>query len=259
VNSTYRGVRFHFHGTTGQAYRMLAIIPAMIAVAGFFVWSMYSSFSARMGAGTLVMLVLLVIAVVWIAGPLAHYLLKRYQHDNAYFGHMPFFFEAGAKDFFKLYAKAVGWTILGSMLAGVLSGIVAGIIGMMGSVPAQMLATVPLLISTYLTYIFYFAYLEARIQNLVWASTSIAGMRFESKVKARRMLSIHATNLILIPLTLGLYKPFAVIRRMKYKVESMVLLPVGGDLEDILADNSPERAGAVGDEAGELFNIDIAL
>jgi len=259
VNSTYRNVRFHFHGTTGQAYRMLAIIPVMIAVVGFFAWSMFASFSNSMGTGTMILLMLLIIAVMWVVGPLAHYLLKRYQHDNAYFGHMPFFFEAGPKDFFKLYAKAIGWTIVGSMAAGGISVVVGGIIGVMGSGPAKLLAAVPVLISTYLTYIFYFAYLEARVQNLVWTGTSIAGMRFESTVRARKLLSIHATNLILIPLTLGLYKPFAVIRRMKYKVENMVLLPVAGNLEDILADHSAERAGAVGDEAGELFNIDIAI
>ncbi len=82
--------------------------------------------------------------------------------------------------------------------------------------------------------------------------------RFESTASARSLFWLHATNLMLITLTLGLYKPFATIRLLKYRVESMRLLP-DGDLEDFLGDQSADNAGALGQEAGDLFDIDIAL
>jgi uncharacterized membrane protein YjgN (DUF898 family) len=63
---------------------------------------------------------------------------------------------------------------------------------------------------------------------------------------------------VLITFTLGLFKPFAVVRLTKYRVESMTWVPAD-DLEEFLADQSNDDAGAVGQEAGDLFDIEIAL
>jgi uncharacterized membrane protein YjgN (DUF898 family) len=79
-----------------------------------------------------------------------------------------------------------------------------------------------------------------------------------SEVSTRRLLWIHATNLLLTVLTLGLYKPFAAVRLVKYRVESMHL-SVDGSLEEFMADQTVDDAGALGQEAGDLFDIEIAL
>ena len=113
-------------------------------------------------------------------------------------------------------------------------------------------------LSAYAFYLFVRPYLESRIQNLVWNSTVLGEYRFESEARARKLLWLHASNLMLITLTFGLYKPFATIRLLKYRVESVSLHPAGG-LDTFLAVRDADTAGAVGQEAGDLFDIDIAL
>lgn len=260
LNSSYRGVRFHFRGTVGQAYRMLILFPILFALTGFFIWSLATSFSSRVSVGLVLTMAVLPLALISVSIPLAHYLLKRYQHDNAYFGHMPFFFEARIRDFFKLYGKATGCIILGAVAVGIFAAATHKLYAQTqeGSF-AWLFEILYGLLTAYVMYLFYLVYMEARIQNLVWNNTTIAGLQFESKVKVSKLLAIHASNLALITLTLGLYKPFAAVRRMKYRIESMALIPIDGDLESFLADYSQDHAGALGQEAGDLFDIDIAL
>lgn len=260
ANSTYRGVRFHFRGTVAQAYKMLIIFPVLFAVTGLLIWSLVTSFSNRPGLGLILTAVILPLVVIFSAVPLAHYLLKRYQHDNAYFGQMPFFFDAPKREFFKTYGKAVGYMILGSFAVGVFAAATGKFYAATQQSSFGWLFEILYgLLTAYVGYLFVMAYLEGTIQNLVWNHTTIAGMRFESEVQTRKLLAIHASNLALITLTLGLYKPFAAVKRMKYRIESVTLIPLADDLESVLADHADDNAGAIGQEAGDLFDIDIAL
>jgi uncharacterized membrane protein YjgN (DUF898 family) len=102
------------------------------------------------------------------------------------------------------------------------------------------------------------AFLESRLQNHIWKQTEFGGIRFENRAKARRLFWIQLSNLILVVLTLGLYKPFATIRLLKYRVESLALIPED-DLEQFMADQASNDASAAGQEAGDLFDFDFAL
>jgi uncharacterized membrane protein YjgN (DUF898 family) len=259
INSSYRGLRFHFRGTVGDAYRMLILFPITLAFVGLFVWSLATSFSSRPGIGLIFLIIGLPLVAFAITVPLAHYLLKRYQHDNADFGLSPFFFHARTRDFFKIYAKAIGIFILSIVPGLIFIGKISGVYSFFSNNPfAWLFGWLFGMLYSYAFYFFVRAYMESRTQNLVWQNTELAGHRFECAVRARRLMWIHASNLMLIVLTLGLYKPFATVRLVKYRVESMALVP-DGDLEEFLADLSPDNAGAIGQEAGDLFDIDIAL
>ncbi|HZW12675.1 MAG TPA: YjgN family protein [Noviherbaspirillum sp.] len=259
ANSSYRGLRFHFRGTVSEAYRMLILFPVMLAIIGFFVWTLVASYSRNPGVGVILLATLLPLAALAVTVPLAHYFLKRYQHDHADFGQTPFFFHARASQFFKIYGKAVGFFFLGSIPAGIFGFLTADVYAyLLDTIFGWLFALLYGLLSAYAFYLFVRPYLESRIQNLVWNNTELGMHRFESKASARSLLWIHATNLALITLTFGLYKPFAAVRLAKYRVESMTLVP-NGDLEEFLADNSADNAGALGQEAGDLFDIDIAL
>jgi uncharacterized membrane protein YjgN (DUF898 family) len=258
ANSSYRGLRFHFRGTAGQAYRMLMLFPVILAVTGFFTWSVATSFARNAGFG-MVLILLLPLAALAVTVPFAHCFLKRFQHDNADFGQTPFFFLARATDFFKVYGRAVGFFLLGSIPAGIFGFLTAKAYAfLLTTLFGWLFALLYGLASAYAFYLFVRPYLESRIQNLVWNYTELGGHRFESTVQARKLLWIHASNLMLITLTFGLYKPFATVRLVKYRVESMIFIP-SGDLEEFLADQTVNDAGAFGQEAGDLFDIDIAL
>jgi len=258
-NSTYRGVRFHFHGTVAQAYRMLALVPILLAFVALFLWSVGTSLLRRSDPLTIVLTAVLALLVLAATVPLAHYLLKRYQHDNGYFGQTPFFFHALAPEFFKIYGKAVGFFFLGAISVGIFAALTGKIYALlMSTMFGWLFAMLYGALSLYAFFLLVRVYLDSRVQNLVWNNTELGDMNFESTVRARKLLAIHVSNLALIILTLGLYKPFAAVRVAKYRIESMSLVPVGV-LEEYLADQSADNAGAIGQEAGDLFDIDIAL
>jgi uncharacterized membrane protein YjgN (DUF898 family) len=55
-----------------------------------------------------------------------------------------------------------------------------------------------------------------------------------------------------------LFKPFAAIRLVTYRLENLGLIATDS-LDEILADPENDEAGAVGQEAGDFFDIDIAI
>lgn len=259
ANSSYRGVHFRFHGTVKEAYRTLILFPIIITLTGIFVWSLWASFSQVPSVGVILLAAILMLVVLGGTVPMAHYLLKRYQHDHAYFGHTPIFFRSKASDFFKIYGKAICFFLLGSIPAGVFSFLTGkAYLYLQETMFGWLFTFLYGLLSAYAFYLFVRAYLESRIQNLVWNSTELGNHQFESTTSARKLFWIHASNLALITLTLGLYKPFATVRLIQYRVENMALV-VNEQLEEFSADAEGDQAGAIGQEAGDLFDIDIAL
>jgi uncharacterized membrane protein YjgN (DUF898 family) len=256
-NSSYRGLRFRFAGTAADAYRTLSLFPILAVFIAFYAWNVWNSFG-RLGIMT-VMLGLALLVVLAATVPLAHHLLKRYQHNNAYFGQTPVFYDGHAVDFFKVYARALGFLFLGIFSAGVFGVLTRSAFDYFKTTAfGWLFALLYGVMSAYAFYLFVTPYLQARVQNLVWTHTEIAGIRFISTASARQLLIIHSTNLLLITLTCGLFKPFAAMRMMKYRVESLSLIP-DGSLEEFLCDHAGENAGAIGQEAGDLFDIEIAL
>jgi uncharacterized membrane protein YjgN (DUF898 family) len=259
VNSSYRGLRFGFGGTVAGAYRTLSLFPLILAVTAFFAWSVATSFSKNSGLGVALLSGILPLFVVMGTIPAAHFYLKRYQHDNAYFGQMPFFFRAGIRDFFKIYGKAIGFFFMGTISVAIFGYMTGRIFSwLMLSMFGWLFTILYGLLSAYAFYLFVRPYLESRIQNLVWNCTEIGGHQFQSTASARKLMWIHASNLFFITLSVGLYKPFATIRLIKYRVESMSLISEDS-LEEFLADQAGGNVGALGQEAGDFFDIHISL
>ena len=68
---------------------------------------------------------------------------------------------------------------------------------------------------------------------------------------------VIVSNIVLVILTLGLYKPYADVRLLRYKLEHLALLP-GANLDDFLA-GQQVSATATGEEIAEMFDVDIAI
>ncbi len=66
-------------------------------------------------------------------------------------------------------------------------------------------------------------YMQAMFFNLAWNNTQIAGQHFRSTVSKWSMVKLGVTNLVLTILTLGLFRPFAVIRTQRYLLEHLHL------------------------------------
>ena len=98
---------------------------------------------------------------------------------------------------------------------------------------------------------------SARIQNLVWNGTALGPHGFSSRVRARDLFAIYVTNFIAIVFTLGLFKPFADIRVVRYRLEHMAL-NAQGSLDEVVSSQRQE-VGATGEETADLFDFDISF
>ena len=234
-NSSYRGLRFAFGGSTGQAYK------------NFLAWPL-------VGYATLGLLL-----------PLAHQRIKAYQHGSSRYGTEPFFFNARPKQFYHIYLKLLGIIIV--LMIVLMGGIAAGMYGMSGVLSStldpdskkQMLGIGILvaLVFYLLAFLLIGPWFSARIQNLVWNHTALGENPLSSHVRARDLFWLYLTNFVAIILTLGLFKPFADIRLARYRLEHLAMHPKTS-LDEISAGRL-QSATATGEESADLFDFDISF
>jgi len=224
ANSSYRGLRFAFTGTDRDGYTVFLLWPLLTGL------------------------------TLWLLAPMAHQRLKRYQHNNTRFGTAQFAFDGTAGDFYRVYLVTAGVVLLflvaGGLAGGALAAAAGGKAGLVFVVMLMALAM-------YAGFLLIGPFFQARLQNAVWNHTTLAPHHFRSDVKARTLFLISVTNLILTALTLGLFYPFARVRSVRYRVESMTMVAVGA--LDAFVVGEKQHVGALGDAAADWYDIDIAL
>jgi hypothetical protein len=89
-------------------------------------------------------------------------------------------------------------------------------------------------------------YFTAHIQNLVWQRTTLSTHRFECDLRFGMLLWIGVSNLVLTILTLGLFRPFGMVRMARYRVAAITLIP-GESLDDFIGERVRD-VEAFGDE-----------
>lgn len=227
-NSSYRGLRFRFDGRLGAAYQV------------FLGWPLLTFLS------------------FYLLAPFCHQRIKQFQHGHAAFGQTSFSFSAPVRSFYGLYLKLFAVFLVGVLLTLALGVAAHGLMPALGAGRrgAVLMTTLPLLVALVSLFVIY-PFFEALLQNLVWNHTRLGEHRFVSQASAWRLLWIRLSNLFGVVLTLGLYRPFAVIRLLRYRVQSVSVM-AAGDLGAFVAAREAD-IGATGEEAAELFDIDIAL
>ncbi len=230
-NSSYRGVRFGFRGTAKQAY------------ISYLLWPILAGLS------------------LYLLAPFMHQRIKRFQHNESRFGTSHFSFDGKVSQFY--------WTYLIGL--GILFGGVAVISLCFGSTLFSMIAAVrqghpePNLIASLLGFFFaLYLWLFAvypifltLLQNLIWNHTKLGEHQFSSKLHWGRMSFIMLTNILAIVCTFGLFIPFAQVRVLRYRMQSMSMLAVGS-LDHFIADTQ-EQANAVGEGMADLLDFDLSL
>ncbi len=234
ANSSYRGLRFAFTGRTGEAYKVFLLWPTLAALTAY------------------------------LLAPGAHQRLKQFQHRNTRFGTASFDFSATVGSFYALYLKLSGLVLAGILVlavivAAMMGSIKAAIAGISGEeqIVVIVVALFALCVAFYALVLFLGPYFLARMQNLVWNHTTLGAHRFQSQVSARKLFWIVISNIFLTVITLGLYRPFAQVRMLRYKLESVTLL-AAGSLDTFVAGEAT-KVGALGDAAVDWYDIDIAL
>ena len=233
-NSSWRGIRFHFRGAVGSAYRVFLL------------------------NGFLTMITLYLLA------PFMHQRVKAYQHNNSWLGQTQCSFHARVGEFYKAYLLLLaGLAVFGTLVG--LSGIGSAFVAI-SSAKTHGAPPNPLLIFKMLG-IFYGALLvavvligpifHALITNLIWRNTRIGEHRIECNISPLGLLWIGISNLFLTVITLGLYMPWAMVRLTKFQLEAVTLVPAS-DLQEFVA-AEPDKISAVGEETATAFDFDISL
>ncbi|RJG11507.1 YjgN family protein, partial [Massilia cavernae] len=234
-NTRYRGLRFNFSGTVKGAY--LAYLPPLV------LFLFPAALLALDPTGAL----LFPFFAAYLGWPLMHGAMKRYQHRHLEFGSLQSSFDVKKRRFFKPYLVAMGlWVavVIGMVIAFAALAFVAGPNNK--NVPPLFLF-LPLLMGLVMAYLIYLIagpYVQVRVGNLVWSNTCFPGIRISSFLKARGYMKLLTVNTVLTILTLGLYRPFAVVRSYEYRLAHMTV-ETDGSFEHVAAGvNGPSRAAA---------------
>jgi uncharacterized membrane protein YjgN (DUF898 family) len=230
-NTSYRGVRFGFHGTVPAAYKVFLGLP------------------------------LLAIPTLGVLAPFAHHRMKQYQYANAAFGSARFSFAAPVSGFYLLYliGGALMMVIFGVVTFAVVVWLFANGLPGPGDPPPSVSAwELALFAAVYVPAIVAFqAVVWTRLQTLVWEHTTLPGRRVTCALEVLPLFGIMLTNLLATMLTLGLYRPYAAVRQARYVTQAFTVITDATAEEFVAADG--EAVGATGEETAELFGFDVGF
>jgi len=105
--------------------------------------------------------------------------------------------------------------------------------------------------------LFLVSYLQAHIFNIVMNHAQLENMHFESTMNPWTMVWIYISNTFAIVVSLGLLVPWSRIRLARYRA-SCVTLIANSELDEFVAKQVKEQ-NALGEELGEIFDLDIGL
>ncbi|MDE2430005.1 MAG: DUF898 domain-containing protein [Burkholderiales bacterium] len=232
-NSSYRGIRFGFRGTAKQAYITYLLWPILTMITAY------------------------------LLAPFFHQRMKKFQHNESRFGTTHFSFDAKVSQFYLSYL--IGFAI---MLAGVVAicltfgGTMFAVIATRHNKhvdvgPETIMPIFGFIFALYLWLFAVYPIFLTLLQNLIWNHTKLGAHQFHSNLHWGRMTFIALTNVLGIVCTLGLFVPFAHIRSLRYRVESMQL-SVCGNLDNFIADTEVQVA-ATGEGMADLLDFDLSL
>jgi uncharacterized membrane protein YjgN (DUF898 family) len=250
ANTSYRGLRFGFNGSLGGAY--LAFLPP---IATFLLPGALIALAPGSALGFASFL-------LYLGWPLMHGAMKRYQHAHLLYGAEQSQYTAKSRRFVGPYLRAILLGLAAMVAVAVVGAILGGVMHVVGAATGAgksaviVMSALVGLLSGYLTYLMLGPYLQVRIANLVWSNTAFRGVQVRSELSARAFARLQTANAVLTLLTLGLYRPFAVVRVYRYRLACMSLL-AQGSFEDIAA-GAAQRSGAGGDAVAELLGFDLS-
>lgn len=228
--TSWRNIRFGFHGQYGGAL------------------------AAYVGWAIVAVITLYVMMPYWI------YKRVRFLIDHTSVGTQRLEFTTRSGRFFAFYFITLGLALAAILVIALFAGGFGALLGAAGGPPgagttigvgallAAALIMVPLALG---------AYWERSYTNAIFDGVAIGPHRMHCRVRMGRLLWLYVTNVLGVLLTLGLFYPWALIRRLRYQLECMDV-EVAGSLDNFAAAAAPD-ATATGEAIGEVFDVDFGL
>jgi len=240
-NTSYRNIRFSFNENYSEAVKVFVGLSLLMP---------------------------LTLGLIY---PYAIYRQKQFMLDHSGYGTTSFSFFAQLKDFYKVYGViAIGSIVVfATLYMTILQDMGAMIASMEAANNVNQAEADPEMISQLIIYQFVilgvmgllsllgYAYLQARIQNIIWNNAELNNNRFESNIRARDMVWIYFSNAVVIILSFGLMTPWAKVRLARYRLNHLSLLATD-NLDAFVAEEN-RKVSAMGEEMGEVFDIDVGL
>ena len=252
-NTSYRGLRFHFGGTLPGAYG--AYLPVILLL---FLPTLLLALLPPPFVG--------LVFPLYLAWPLLHARIKRYQQDHLEYGGHQTQFSATNGNFFRIYFFALLFAMLGFLMAVGLFFAGTALMSASDLMKTELASMKGIAVALVIFLLFVLAYacllliapyLQVRITNLVWNHTSFPHMDVRSSLRVPGYFRLQVVNTLLTLLTFGLFRPFAVVRSYRYRLaHTAVICAIG--LEE-LAGESQGDVGAAGDSTAEFLGIDLSF
>lgn len=240
--SAFRNMTFRFDGGYREAFKAVTFSGLLVAAAVGLGYASYSNNPIFAG---------IAFGMFGLIFPWWQRRTKAFIIANMSFGENSGAFAATGGQFFKIYFVA-GLILSG---IGVLTALFGGILT--AAFKNQTVSMVAFLVPIYVGYVLAFAYAQAKIGNLVWNSTQLGPLRFESTLSGRGLAKLYVVNALAIIASVGLLIPWAVMRTLAYRVSCLKVLPEGELTEFTGAEGTSVRA--TGAEVGEFFDLDLSL
>jgi uncharacterized membrane protein YjgN (DUF898 family) len=276
ANSSYRGIRFGFEGSVKDAYVTVApflIPPLVYAALVVFAFVAPEQSKAIFNSLPNIGVVGTVLVVLLLGGAYVAFMAmfqavwRRYTINNAKFGFLGASTSITKMRYFTItLSSMLGFIAVLALFAIAAYYILPTIRGTKG-------AWISPIVTAFAPFIFfalYFAFLgmqaviAARIQNYCWhTNTEVRtpkGQRmalFNSKLSISSYAWLQIRNWVFIVLTLGLYRPFALIKSTKARLEAISLN--NSRFIDFVISAESKAPSAIGDEALDAFDIDFAI
>lgn len=227
--SAWRGLRFRFDGSVGDAYKVYMLFP------------------------------ILALFTAYLLIPFAICEQQKYMVSHHAFGGRRFGFSGETGKYYPPFLIAAGIGIalfIVFIIAAVVAAVAAGEGQPAGTMSMSMVAAMVVL---YAGIIVLSIYLRTRWLNMMWNNTSLGEHRFESRLEVRQILWLLLSNGLAILVTLGLALPWAMVRTARYRMSCLTLV-AAGSLDDFIAVSAAEQSAAGAELADALdFDLDIAL
>lgn len=168
-------------------------------------------------------------------------------------------------DFVRIWLATVGVFLAGVLVVSLVGGLlVGGSIAALQGANERGLAAIMAIVTAVIVGIFMLflasgparAYREARMFRLMWSNIGVSHVaRFKSDLRIGRYVLLRVRNLVLTLLTLGFFRPFALVSEYRMKCES-VTLHVKGSLDQLAGQLAREEQG-LGDAIAAAAGLDL--
>ena len=274
----WRGVRLQFAASWGEVYRaswpVFAIALVWIAVVAAFT-AMVGGLPAS-GRGRAAAALPSVPAAAWLlpAGALIATVLciirlefnyKSLLVSRAYVGEQAGRWKPVYRDFVRIWMATLGVFLASAVVFALVVAAVAG-----GSITAvsgdRPMGLQVILLGIAAAVAFFFglllasaparAYRQARMFQLVWNNVGVSSIaRFKCKLRVGGFVLLRLKNMVLTLLTLGFYRPFAMVSEYRMKTQSVTLHVKGG--LDQLVGQLVRQQGGLGDAVADAVGLDL--